>query len=101
MSLEQKTKADLRALAAGYARGTGMARTTISRKAMGDPGLLDRIVRRQRGSFTVKTYDRGVAWFSANWPAGTAWPAEVARPEPKPTRRSRPAQPAETVANGE
>jgi hypothetical protein len=86
MSLEKQTKGHLRSLAEAFAKATGMARSTISRKAFRDPGLLDRIVRRKRGSFTVRTYDRGVAWFSANWPAGLGWPDEVPRPEQEPGR---------------
>ncbi|MDE3023724.1 MAG: hypothetical protein KGI54_18060 [Pseudomonadota bacterium] len=31
-------------------------------------------------SFTVRTYERALEWFSANWPENAVWPDGVERP---------------------
>jgi hypothetical protein len=64
----------------GYCAATGTSESRVSTIVLN--GGHRALSIRNGGSFTVRTYERALRWFSAHWPADAAWPAEVERPEP-------------------
>lgn len=77
--MEPILSAHLLALADAYLVATGASSATISERAGGDWQFFDKI-RDGRLNWRIRTYDRAVEWFSANWPPGIAWPDTVPRP---------------------
>lgn len=76
--MEEIARAELLTLANAFALAKNVSLATIGQRCLNDSSFL---VRVSAGSnFTFRTFDRVVAWFSANWPEGTEWPAEVKRP---------------------
>ena len=79
MTYENLLKADLRKLLSAFLDGTGFAVATASRLVAKDPkffGALD------GAGIRARTADQVAARFSALWPEGVAWPADVPRPDP-------------------
>ena len=76
--MEAELKEILAKIAAEFARATGRKLGGIWAEAAKDGRFMDRIESGQ--TFTVKTYDRAVQWFSDNWPENATWPADVKRP---------------------
>ena len=78
----QRMEAELRshrtALSAEFCARSGLAQSTVWMRAAQDARFLDRI--QGGGGFTIKTYDKLLEWFSANWPPGAQWPDIVERP---------------------
>lgn len=75
--MEHELRSTLLELAERYAQATGRSMRTIGKLSMNDNTFFSRI---ERGDgFNVKTYDRMVEWFSANWPDSAAWPKSVRR----------------------
>lgn len=70
--------ADLLQLAKSFSAHTGLAEATISNKAVRHARLFQRL----RGGFgcTLETAESVLRWFSDNWPADLAWPADIPRP---------------------
>jgi hypothetical protein len=70
----------LLAVARAYAEAEGIEMQTVSWRAFGDGKKLGAI---EDGSdIQVRRFERTMQWFSDNWPAGTKWPKEAARPAP-------------------
>lgn len=78
--MEEELKANLRAVFEAFAATAKNKPSTIWSKAVGDARFMDRIS--SGASFTIKTYDNAIKWFSDNWPEDVSWPSEVARPSP-------------------
>lgn len=76
--MESELKANLLALGASFQAATGEAQSNIWRKAAKDAWFPKRI--EERGSFTIRMYDKIVSWFDENWPDGAVWPEDVKRP---------------------
>ncbi len=77
--MERTLSSHLIQLADAYMAATGSSSATVSERAGGDWQFFDKV----RGgclNWRIRTYDRAVAWFSANWPSGAAWPAGIDRP---------------------
>lgn len=83
--MEQKLRSDLISVADRFSEATGYSRGQISKYALADNTFFDRLD--SGAGFTIRTYDRLVAWCHKNWPEGVRWPKEVAAPEP--TKRKR------------
>lgn len=77
--METKLANHLMRLAGTFSEATGVALATLGERAAGDWRFFTR-VRDADLNFRVRTYDRAVAWFSANWPADLDWPVDVPRP---------------------
>jgi hypothetical protein len=61
-----------------YGAATGLAEATVSSRVFNDGKRLYDI---RRGSDVgVQRIARAMLWFSANWPAGAAWPDGIERP---------------------
>lgn len=71
-------KAALLSVSARYCGSTGMSKARLATLIANDGKFFDRI--EAGGSFTIRTHERAMRWFSDNWPVGTAWPEGVARP---------------------
>lgn len=50
----------------------------ISTKIFNDGKTLARVV--EGGDVTTGSFERARQWFSDNWPEGTDWPTDIARP---------------------
>lgn len=74
------TKHQIILLAERYAEATGLALATVSARVLGRGSKLAALIA--GGDIGCDRFDRAVAWFAANWPAGTPWPEGIARPEP-------------------
>ena len=65
-------------LARAYAAAEGLELSTVSWRVFGDTKKLGAI---ETGSdIQVRRYEKGVQWFSDNWPSGLGWPQDVDRP---------------------
>ncbi len=62
-----------------YCSVAAVPRTRVSRVIFADQRRLD-LVFHGRTSLTTRSFERAMAWFSANWPEGLAWPDGVERP---------------------
>lgn len=66
-------------VAAAYKTAAGLSDDkTVSSRAFGDSKKLSAL--RDGADITVGRFNATMRWFSANWPAGAAWPAGVMRP---------------------
>jgi hypothetical protein len=79
-AMEKELVANLSAVFAAFAEASNLSSSTIWLRAAKDARFMTRV--EGGGSFTVKTYDAVISWFSANWPDNAVWPATVARPFP-------------------
>jgi hypothetical protein len=61
----------------GAARGIGRQR--VSTLVLNRGSTLD-LLAGGSADVTTGTFERAMLWFSANWPEGAEWPAEVLRP---------------------
>ena len=93
---------DLQVICSLYRGATGRSESRISDLACANPYLFSRL-RANKGC-TVATYNRVLAWFSAHWPEGLPWPAEIPRPPapevPERTVHDRAAAPEEGAGSG-
>lgn len=80
--MEATLKANLAKLAEIFEEATGLPKTTIGSRAINHSKFFDRLSDPDT-SITLKTYDRVVEWFAANWPVKARWPKGVARPTEK------------------
>lgn len=70
----------LLAVARAYCAARGLSMSRVSTLVFNDGKKLDLI---DGGSdLATKNLERAMQWFSDRWPAGTEWPADVARPAP-------------------
>ncbi|HMR51218.1 MAG TPA: hypothetical protein PKA33_01560 [Amaricoccus sp.] len=65
-------------VADAYREGTSLPDKTVSGRVFGDQKKLTAM--RGGSDITVGRYSAAMQWFSDNWPAGTDWPAGIARP---------------------
>ena len=68
----------LLSLADAYRSATDIRDNTLSWRVFGDTKKLTAI--REGADIQVGRYEKAIAWFSANWPEGAVWPADIARP---------------------
>lgn len=61
-----------------YAVATGVGRKRVSTVVLNRGSKLDDIA--SGGDLATGTFERAMRWFSANWPEGADWPAEIPRP---------------------
>lgn len=78
--MEAELKRHLLTLVEAYAGARAIGVTTAWRQAINDSAFHDRLLSDK--TITLRTYDRAVGWFDANWPIGTLWPMGVPRPQP-------------------
>ncbi len=78
--METELKQHLLSLSSTFAASTGMKMTAIWVAILNDRAFPSRL--NSDKTITIRTYDRAVQWFSANWPDDTAWPEAVMRPAP-------------------
>jgi hypothetical protein len=57
----------------------GKSDATISNKIAGHARLFKRL--REKNGCTLRTADRAMQWFAANWPADLEWPRDIPRPK--------------------
>lgn len=69
---------NLRSVFSAYEKASKLSPSTVWMRAAKDARFMSRIDA--GSSFTVKTYDSVMRWFSRNWPDGAKWPKTVARP---------------------
>ena len=72
-----------------YEDALNIEASTVSWRVFNDSKKLDAL--RNGKDIQVRRLEAAMRWFSANWPEGAEWPAEVARPE---SARSEPGQAA-------
>lgn len=77
--MEETLRQQLIDLADAYASASGCSLQAIGREVMRDGSFFRRM--RAGDGFTVKTFDRVIVWFFANWPLGLDWPESIPRPE--------------------
>lgn len=65
----------------GYATAVGLSRARVSTIVLNRGATLDAIAG-GTADVTTGTFERAMAWFSAHWPAGAAWPEGIERPAP-------------------
>jgi hypothetical protein len=68
-------KAELLSLADAFCATKGMSKARLATLVANDGKFFRRI--EGGGGFTVRTHERCMAWFVANWPPGTDWPSDV------------------------
>ncbi len=77
--MEETLRAQLFDLADRFCAATSLSRQAIGLQAIRDNSFFTRRIANGR-TFTIRTFDRVVEWFSANWPADVEWPPEIERP---------------------
>jgi hypothetical protein len=77
--MESNLRQTLISLAVNFAGFEGCALSTVSRRCRNDSGFFHRLSDPTK-SFTVRTFDEVVQWFSKNWPVESEWPSGVDRP---------------------
>lgn len=95
--MEELLRQHLAQCASLYGETTGVSRPALGLTILRDNTFFRRAVDEQQG-FTVRTYDRVMCWFAANWPADTDWPADVPRPDLYPPPSVATATHAEAVS---
>lgn len=75
-------KSRLLAVSAAFAQERGLSLSRVSTIVLNDGKALLRL--EAGGDITTGTFERAMAWFSANWPEGAEWPADVPRPPASP-----------------
>lgn len=76
--MEKELVSNLNAVFEAFSAASKLKASTIWARAVGDARFMDRLS--SGASFTIKTYDNAIKWFSDNWPQGAVWPANVNRP---------------------
>lgn len=61
-----------------YSDRTGLTLSTIASYAVNDGKRFDRI--KNGGGLTLKTFNRLIDWFDANFPEDLEWPPSIPRP---------------------
>lgn len=77
--MEAQLRETLRTLSTVFAQASDCALSTVSRRCRNDSGFFHRLADPSK-SFTVRTFDEVMQWFSDNWPTHAAWPATISRP---------------------
>jgi len=61
-----------------FCSATGRSRSRVSTIIFGGGDRLDGVARGR--DLNTRSYEKAMAWFSANWPADLAWPEGIERP---------------------
>jgi hypothetical protein len=69
----------LKALTITYQTATGISSDALSQKVLGGHNKFFKRLLAGCG-YLAPTGDHVMRWFSANWPEGVDWPAEIPRP---------------------
>lgn len=77
--MEPKLAKQLFDLGAAYAKAMRLEESTVGRLCAADGRFFGRL--REGKTFSVRKFDDVVRWFAKNWPADTAWPEGIDRPE--------------------
>lgn len=72
-------RSQLLAVADAFGVARNVSRARVSTLVFNQGAALDRIAR--GGDLNTGSFERAMAWFSANWPEGGAWPVAVSRPK--------------------
>lgn len=70
-------------VANAFCEASGQSRASIAKGIFGRGGHLDDLETGAR-DLATGTFEKAMAWFAANWPAGADWPEGVERPQPEP-----------------
>lgn len=62
-----------------YATARSLSESRVSTLAFGEGTRLKHL--REGGDMGARRVQRGLQWFSENWPEGAEWPATVTRPD--------------------
>lgn len=65
-----------------YASARSLSESRVSTLAFGEGTRLKHV--REGGDMGARRVQRGIQWFSDNWPDGAEWPADVPRPATNP-----------------
>lgn len=76
--MERELIQNMRAVFEAYRAASPLSSSTIWARAAKDARFFTRV--EGGATFTVKTYDTVVRWFSDNWPESAVWPEHVERP---------------------
>jgi len=85
--MESTLRQSLITVAQAFASGEGCALSTVSRRCRNDSGFFHRLSDENK-SFTARTFDEVMQWFSDNWPDDSDWPAAISRPDISITQSS-------------
>ncbi|MBR0868910.1 hypothetical protein JQ633_00960 [Bradyrhizobium tropiciagri] len=77
--MENELRTNLLTCAALYAAKREIGLSTLGRLAAGDWRFFTNLPKDDK-TFTARKYDEVLHWFSANWPSGSDWPADIDRP---------------------
>ncbi|MEH2476222.1 hypothetical protein V1284_007666 [Nitrobacteraceae bacterium AZCC 2299] len=77
--MESELRSNLIAVATAFADAERCGLSTVSRRCRNDSGFFHRLFDETK-SFTLRTFDEVMQWFSDNWPAGAEWPVAIDRP---------------------
>lgn len=69
-------------VADAFGVATNRSRARVSTMVLNQGRRLD-LIASAGMDITTERFERAMAWFSANWPDGAAWPADVPRPPPQ------------------
>ena len=78
--MEELLRLRLSATSAAFAEAKDISRAQLGRLILNDNTFFRRVLDERQG-FTVRIYDRVIAWMSENWPEGAEWPSDVPRPD--------------------
>mgnify|MGYP000592279100 CR=1 FL=1 len=76
--MEQELANHLLTVGARFGAIRKLEESTVGRLCASDARFFSRI--REGQTFTIKKYDRVMAWFVDQWPEFSEWPANVPRP---------------------
>ncbi|MGH2341103.1 hypothetical protein ACRC7T_06415 [Segnochrobactraceae bacterium EtOH-i3] len=77
--MEEELRTHILTCADEYHRATGISMTSISRMSSGNTRFFQ-LLQDGEAAFSVRIYDRTMAWFSNAWPIGRDWPQNIPRP---------------------
>ena len=69
----------LQTVSDAYCELRQLRREQVSYRIFADQRRLGLVFGGESG-LTVANYEKAMGWFSANWPEGDGWPADVERP---------------------
>jgi lambda repressor-like predicted transcriptional regulator len=86
MALEPVLRRNLLTLAGRYMKATGVAMSSLSKKAHSDSAFLSNLTAK-KVSFSARKYDEMITWFWRHWPPKARWPSRVYKPTQFETHR--------------
>lgn len=70
-------------VAEAHCAASGQSRASVAKTIFGRGGHFEDLESGAR-DLATGTFEKAMAWFSANWPEGAEWPEGVERPQPEP-----------------